>query len=195
MKHQETKKIVVTGLLAAIIVVLQTVASGIKIGQFNVTLSLLPIIIGAILYGPLVGGFLGAVFGVVVIMGVLSGSEPMSTMMLQLNPLMTIVVCLLKGIMAGVCSGLLYKLFKDKNEILATSLAAIIAPIVNTGIFSIAILTIFREVLEHFASILGFPSGSKFLLLGIIGGNFIFEVVLNAILIPVVIRILKVVRS
>ena len=46
MKHQETKKLVVTGLLAAIVVVLQTFASAIRIGQFNLTLSLIPIIIG-----------------------------------------------------------------------------------------------------------------------------------------------------
>lgn len=194
MKHQETKKIVVTGLLAAIIVVLQTVATGIKIGQFNVSLSLLPIIVGAILYGPAVGGFLGAVFGVVVIIGVLSGTEPMSTMMFELHPIATILLCLGKGIMAGVCSGWVYNLFKEKHEVLATSLAAIAAPIANTGIFSIVLYSVFGEVLMHFAEILGFASGGKFLIVGIIGGNFIFELVLNAILIPVVARVMKVIN-
>lgn len=194
MKHQETKKLVVTGLLAAIIVVLQTVATGIKIGQFNVSLSLIPIIIGAILYGPGVGGFLGAVFGLVVIVGVLSGTEPMSTMMLQMNPVMTIVVCLVKGILAGVMSGVVYRMIENKSELAGTAGAAIIAPIMNTGIFSIAVLTIFKDVLEHFASLLGFPNGGKFLLVGIIGVNFLFELLVNIILVPVVTRILKVVK-
>ena len=59
MRNSSTKKLVSTALLAAVIVVLQTVASGIRIGPFTPTLSLIPIIIGALLYGPLAGAFLG----------------------------------------------------------------------------------------------------------------------------------------
>ena len=194
MKHQETKKLVVTGLLAAIVVVLQTFASAIRIGQFNLTLSLIPIIIGAILYGPAVGGFLGGVFGVVVIIGVLSGTEPMSTMMFETNPVMTVFLCMIKGIMAGVMSGLVYKALENKNELVATGAAAIIAPIMNTGIFSILVYTVFSDVLNHFAEALGFPNGGKFLLVGIIGTNFLFELFTNVIVVPVVARILKVVK-
>ena len=193
MRNKNTKKLVTTALLTAVIVVLQTVASGIRIGPFTPTLSLIPIIIGALLYGPMVGGFLGAVFGVIVIIGVLTGREPMSTMMMQTNPVMTVVLCLLKGAAAGFVPGVVYKLLKDKNDLVATALAAILAPVSNTGIFSIGLITVFMPIAEQFAAQLGFPNVAKFLFVGIIGTNFLFELAVNVVLVPVVKRILKVI--
>ena len=193
MRNKNTKKLVTTALLTAVIVVLQTVASGIRIGPFTPTLSLIPIIIGALLYGPMVGGFLGAVFGVIVIIGVLTGSEPMSTMMMQTNPVMTVVLCLAKGIAAGVIPALVYNVLKDKNDLVATALAAILAPVSNTGIFSIGLVTVFMPIAEQFAAQLGFPNVAKFLFVGIIGTNFLFELAVNVVLVPVVKRVLKVI--
>ena len=193
MRNKNTKKLVTTALLTAVIVVLQTVASGIRIGPFTPTLSLIPIIIGALLYGPMVGGFLGAVFGVIVIIGVLTGSEPMSTMMMQTNPVMTVVLCLAKGIAAGVIPALVYNVLKDKNDLVATALAAILAPVSNTGIFSIGLITIFMPIAEQFAAQLQFPNVAKFLFVGIIGTNFLFELAVNVVLVPVVKRVLKVI--
>lgn len=193
MRNKNTKKLVTTALLTAVIVVLQTVASGIRIGPFTPTLSLIPIIIGALLYGPMVGGFLGAVFGVIVIIGVLTGSEPMSTMMMQTNPVMTVVLCLAKGIAAGVIPALVYNVLKDKNDFVATALAAILAPVSNTGIFSIGLITVFMPIAEQFAAQLQFPNVAKFLFVGIIGTNFLFELAVNVVLVPVVKRVLKVI--
>ena len=193
MRNKNTKKLVTTALLTAVIVVLQTVASGIRIGPFTPTLSLIPIIIGALLYGPMVGGFLGAVFGVIVIIGVLTGSEPMSTMMMQTNPVMTVVLCLAKGIAAGVIPAVVYNVLKDKNDLIATALAAILAPVSNTGIFSIGLITVFMPIAEKFAAQLEFPNVAKFLFVGIIGTNFLFELAINVVLVPVVKRVLKVI--
>ncbi len=193
MRNKNTKKLVTTALLTAVIVVLQTVASGIRIGPFTPTLSLIPIIIGALLYGPMVGGFLGAVFGVIVIIGVLTGSEPMSTMMMQTNPVMTVVLCLAKGIAAGVIPAVVYNVLKDKNDLVATALAAILAPVSNTGIFSIGLITVFMPIAEQFAAQLEFPNVAKFLFVGIIGTNFLFELAVNVVLVPVVKRVLKVI--
>ncbi len=193
MRNKNTKKLVTTALLTAVIVVLQTVASGIRIGPFTPTLSLIPIIIGALLYGPTVGGFLGAVFGVIVIIGVLTGSEPMSTMMMQTNPVMTVVLCLAKGIAAGVIPAVVYNVLKDKNDLIATALAAILAPVSNTGIFSIGLITVFMPIAEQFAAQLEFPNVAKFLFVGIIGTNFLFELAVNVVLVPVVKRVLKVI--
>ena len=193
MRNKNTKKLVTTALLTAVIVVLQTVASGIRIGPFTPTLSLIPIIIGALLYGPVVGGFLGAVFGVIVIIGVLSGSEPMSTMMMQTNPVMTVTLCLVKGIAAGVIPALAYNALKDKNDLVATAIAAILAPVSNTGIFSIGLITVFMPIAEQFAAQLEFPNVAKFLFVGIIGTNFLFELAVNVVLVPVVKRVLKVI--
>ena len=48
MKHENVKKMVALALLAALVVVLQTVASGIKVGPIPITLTLVPIVIGAV---------------------------------------------------------------------------------------------------------------------------------------------------
>ena len=53
--------------MTAIVVVLQLVASAlVKLGVFAPTLTLAPILIGAAIYGPKAGAYLGGVFGVVV---------------------------------------------------------------------------------------------------------------------------------
>ena len=49
-------------LVTAIVAVLQVVASFIKFGPFTITLALAPILIGAALYGPKAGAYLGGVF-------------------------------------------------------------------------------------------------------------------------------------
>ena len=195
MNKTNLKKLTGTALLAAIIIVLQTVAAGIKIGPFTPTLSLIPIIVGALVYGPLSGAFLGAVFGVIVIIGVLSGNEPMSTMMFQTNPAATIFICLFKGVMAGLVPGLIYKIFKDKHDLLGTIVAAISSPVTNTGLFSIALFTIFLPVTQHFAEVLGFADAGKFVLVGIIGTNFLFELLLNMVLVPIIVRIVKFIKK
>ncbi|MBQ4252600.1 MAG: ECF transporter S component [Erysipelotrichaceae bacterium] len=195
MKNANLRKLTGTALLTAIIVVLQTVASGIKIGPFTPTLSLIPIIVGALLYGPLSGAFLGLVFGVIVVIGVLSGNEPMSTLMFQTNPVMTVFLCLFKGVMAGLIPALLYKLLNKANDLVATVISTISSPIVNTGIFCLAIMTIFLPITQQFADMLGFADAGKFVLLGIVGTNFLFELGLNAVLVPIIIRIIRFVKK
>ena len=62
VKNRETiQKIVGTGVLMALVIVLQVFASGIRIGNLSLTFSLVPIVIGAVLYGPAVGALLGGV--------------------------------------------------------------------------------------------------------------------------------------
>lgn len=194
MRNEKTKKLVGTALLAAVIVVLQTVASGIKIGQFTPTFSLIPIIIGAILYGPMAGAFLGLVFGVIVVIAVLSGAEAFSTMMLTANPVMTIFLCLFKGAMAGFVPGLVYQSLKDKNELVATAVASVLAPLMNTGIFSIGLLTVFKPIADEVGGSLGFSGAAQFILVGIIGLNFLVELGINVVFVPVVTRIIKSVK-
>ena len=191
MRNEKTKKLVGVALLAAVIVVLQTVASGIKIGQFTPTFSLIPIIIGAIMYGPLAGMFLGLVFGVVVVIAVLSGAEAFSTMMLTSNPAVTIFVCLFKGAMAGLIPGLVYKAIKGTNELVATTVASVLAPVMNTGIFSIVLLTVFGPLAESVGLSLGFENAGQFVIAGIIGLNFLVELGINIVLVPAVTRVIK----
>ena len=195
MTNTKTRKMVGTALLAAIIVVLQTVASGIKIGPFTPTFSLIPIVIGAILYGEIYGAFLGLVFGIIVVINVLSGAEAMSTLMLEMHPVITVALCLLKGILAGYIPGLVYKALKGTNEFVATAAAAVLAPFINTGLFCWALVTFFSEIAADFAAALKFDSVGSFIMKGIVGLNFLFELGVNMVLTPMIARIIKAVRK
>ena len=185
-------RLVGTGILTALVIVLQVFASGIRIGPFTPTLTLIPIIIGAVLYGPLTGAFLGAVFGLVVVIAVISGAEPFSLLMLNMNPVATVLTCLIKGAVAGFFPGLVYKLISPKNSIVALLAAALVAPIANTGIFCAAMLTIFRPLLESTAE---GANPVTFLLVAFVGINFLFELLFDIILAPVVVRILNAIRK
>ena len=71
--HASVVRLTSLALLAALVVVLQTVASGIRIGPVPISLTLVPIVVGAILFGPGAGAGLGAVFGVVCLIAGITG--------------------------------------------------------------------------------------------------------------------------
>ena len=72
---KKVKTLVFTSVLAALVVILQLIG-GIPIGPFSITLTLIPIVVGAITLGPVPGLILGLVFGVVVSILSLTGKDP-----------------------------------------------------------------------------------------------------------------------
>ena len=193
--YTKTGRLVGTGILTALIIVLQTFASGIKIANFTPPLSLIPIITGAILFGEFTGAILGFVFGIVVVMAVISGAEPFSTLMLNFNPVMTVVICLLKGTAAGYLSGLAYKLLSGHSKMLSLIISSIITPIVNTGIFTIGMLTVFYKLINDSAASAGADNTIVFFFSAFIGINFLTEVVFVAVLVPAISNIIYVIKK
>ena len=193
--YTKTGRLVGTGILTALIIVLQTFASGIKIANFTPPLSLIPIITGAILFGEFTGAILGFVFGIVVVMTVISGAEPFSTLMLNFNPIMTVVICLLKGTAAGYLSGLAYKLLSGRSKMLSLIISSIITPIVNTGIFTIGMLTVFYKLINDSAASAGADNTIVFFFSAFIGINFLTEVVFVAVLVPAISNIIYVIKQ
>ncbi len=191
-KQGNTQKLAVLAVLTAIVIILQA-AVVIPLGPFTVTLTMLPIIIGAIMYGPLGGAVLGTVFGAVVSIQVLTGAAgAFSTAMLEYQPAATILICLLKGIAAGLAAGAFFRLFRKVSFYFGVVMAAVIAPVVNTGIFSVGCLTIFRSLIQD-----ALGTGSNLLLVFLttfIGLNFLVEFGINVALTPVVMRIFRAVK-
>ena len=106
---EKTRRLTGLALMTAIIVVLQVVASFVKFGPFTITLALAPILIGAALYGPKAGACLGGVFGAVVLLACILGWDPGGAILWNANPFLTALVCLGKGILAGLAAGLVYR--------------------------------------------------------------------------------------
>ena len=195
MTKDMQRKMIYTAMLAAVVVVLQMFVS-IPVGMFTITLTLVPVMLGAILFGPLSGAFLGGVFGVVVAIQVITGAAgPASTLMLTQAPVTTIVLCILKGALAGWVSGLVYKaVIKTDKKKLAVILSAIACPIVNTGVFCIGLTVFYNNLLNEWAVAGEYASAFTFIILGLIGLNFVIEFAVNVLLIPVTLRMMKIVK-
>jgi len=179
VRNEKTKKIVTIAMFTAIIVVLQVVATFVRFGAFPITLTLVPIIIAGAVYGVSMGTLMGLVFGLIVTLMVVTGLDPSGATMLNMRPFVTIMVCIVKGALAGFVSALVYKLLKPKKPTLALILSAAAAPIANTVTFYI-VLILFFEV--TFAAMLS----------AFISINFIIELLINMLLAPSLIRLLKI---
>lgn len=91
--NQKTKTLTGLAFFTAIIVVLQLLGSFIKFGPFSISLVLIPIVVGAAVYGPKAGAYLGGVFGVVVLIACIAGWDMGGNLMWNANPLLTALVC------------------------------------------------------------------------------------------------------
>ncbi len=185
-----------TAMFAALVVVLQTFVA-IPLGMFTITLTLVPIMLGAILFGPASGAFLGGVFGVVVAIQVITGAAgALSSAMFLQSPVITIVLCLLKGIAAGWVSGIVCRLFtnKEKNK-LGVILSAVSCPITNTGIFALGLFVFYGSLINTWAIDNAFANAFTFVMIGCIGLNFVVEFTVNVLLIPVVLRVISIVKK
>lgn len=185
----KTKKLVAIALLTALIVVLQFVGGMIPpVGGFSISLVLIPIVIGAAVFGPGAGAFLGGVFGVIVLINCVNGTDVGGAMVFQASPVLCGAVVLGKGIFAGLAAGWVYRLVKGKNPYVAMVCAAVVCPLVNTGLFVACMLLFFRPVLALWAS-----GGdiAAYVLSGLILANFVPELIINVIFGTVGQRILK----
>ena len=103
------------------------------------------------------------------------------------NPAITALICIGKGVAAGLLSGLTFRALHHKSQILATVAAAVVCPVVNTGLFCIGAVAVFRPLLEQWS---GGTDLVTYVFMGLIGINFLVEVGINVVLSPVVVRIL-----
>ena len=191
--NNKLKKMVGLALLIALVVVLQFVGGMIPpVGGFTISLVLIPIVIGAALYGPGAGAFLGAVFGVIVTINCVNGTDVGGAMVFQANPILCVVVVLAKGTLAGLVAGLVYRLLKGKNGYLAMLCAAIVCPVINTGIFVVCMLAFFKDVLAVWA---GGGEIIAYVLTGLILANFVPEMIINVVFGTVGQRIIKYVKK
>lgn len=181
MKNTKIKQMVGIAIMSAIVVVLQLLGSFIHFGPVSISLVLIPIVVGAAMYGPTAGAILGGVFGVVVLL------QPDTAWFYSLSFFGTVITVMVKGILSGWLAGLTYRAAAGKNMWLAVAFAAVVCPIVNTGIFALGCFLFFWDGL----SALG---GVTYLFTVMIGFNFLAEFVTNVICSPVIVRVLRATR-
>ena len=189
MNSEKIHKLVGIGLLTALVAVVYFLTMGITVGPFNITFALIPIVVGAALYGWAAGGWLGLVFGAMVLF---TGG---ANAFLMINVPGTIITVLVKGAAAGLVPGLIYKALENKNRWAATICAAAAAPIVNTGIFLLGCLAFFMDTISEWAAGVGVESAGVYMVTAFVGVNFLVELGANLLLSSVIVRIVDIVKN
>ena len=116
MKKTNVKRMAGIALLMAMVVVMQFLSVMIPpIGGVSISLVLIPIVLGAALFGPGAGALLGATFGVVVFINCVTGADSGGQVVFQANPVLCFLVVMGKGVLAGLASGCIYRLVKKKD--------------------------------------------------------------------------------
>ncbi len=182
-----TQTLVLGAIMTALVVVFQLVGTFTTFfGPFSTALALIPIVIGAAMCGVGTGAWLGLVFGFVVL---ISGG---ANLFLAFSVHGTIITVLAKGTLCGLAAGLTYKLLNKYNQYAAVIAAAIICPVVNTGVFMLGSVLFFLGFAEKIATAIGLEAAGIAVFTAMATGNFLFELGLNIVLSPVVVRLLNI---
>lgn len=178
------------GVLLALVIVLQVFAGSISIGVVQLNFTLIPIVLGAVLYGALAGAFLGFACGVIILIQVIIGAVPFYALIWANDPVVTTLTCLLKTTVAGYVAGLIYKLLAKKSNYLATFVSAALVPVVNTLVFIIGCLFMFDSVY----TLNGSQNILTFILVSIVTFNFFIELAINLVVAPALIKVTEIIK-
>ena len=183
-----TEKLVLLALLTALVAILSYFGGFIKIGGLaSISLTLVPVVLGAALLGPSAGAWLGGVSAVVFFM------TADAVFWFGLSIPGTVITVMIKGIMAGLCAGLVFRALEKYNRYLAIVASAVVAPIVNTGIFLIGCLVFFIDTVNAGAAAEGMGLFG-YLIVFFVGLNFVFELVVNMVLSPAIARVIDIAK-
>ena len=186
-KRMSTETMVFGAVMTALVIVFQLLGTFTAFfGPFSTAVALIPIVIGAAMCGTGVGAWLGLVFGVVVLA---SGG---GAFFFNFSIPGTIITVLVKGTACGLAAGLVYKLLEKVNRYLAVIAAAVACPVVNTGVFLLGGAVFFMVAASAIAAAMGSDASGFGVFLALAMANFLFELGMNLVLSPIIIRLLNI---
>ncbi len=174
----QPRQMAMVGLLSSISILLSLTPLGyIPILPINPTIMHVPVIIGAIIEGPLAGAVIGGIFGLSSL--IRAFMTPTPTNFIFWNPLISIGV----RIMVGVVSAYVYRALKNKKA--GVAITAVVGTFVNTiGVLGLAYLF----YLSRYAQALGITeAAARTFILTVVGTNGIPEAIISALIaVPVI---------
>lgn len=178
------------GMLTALVVVLQLFATFITLPVANPNLTLIPIVIGGAIYGKKAGAWLGFVMAAVILGTYVAGSVGLGPVIMTRMPVETILITIFRGIMTGLVPAVLYSIIKKKDMVVGAFVAALLCPVINTGIYVVGVVWLFKDIYFEIKNISG--GNIYWILLTSIAVNFTIEFVINTVLSPVILSIVKI---
>lgn len=158
-----------------------------KVGVIEITFMILPVAIGAALLGPAAGALLGLVFGVTSALQAFLGLSVFGAFLVELNPILTVILCVIPRILTGFLAGLICRLFQKKEALrrFAFAAASLSTALLNT-LFFMGCLILFFWKSPAFLSTMQewkIPTDSVWVfLIAFVGLNGLVEAVVNTIL-------------
>lgn len=195
LHKNKTQYMVTLAMLVALVVALQFLGAMIPpIGPTSLSFVLIPIVIGGLVLGVKAGAILGLTFGIVTVIRGLAGMDALTTWLMFYNEsawnmVVTILVCLIKGTVAGIACPLVHQLLHRYAPRTSVIVAAAVAPVVNTGLFAVGMLFL----LEPLSALVG--NAAYFLGFTILVCNFLPELAINLVASPAIYRITHVVAG
>ena len=174
------KNVTVLAVLLALVVVLQAFGATVNIGPVQLNFTLIPIVLGAIVLGPLAGALLGLACGIVVFVQVVMGLVPFYVLIWSNSPVITFFTCTVKTTVAGLVAGWLFQWLQKKNKLVATFVAAGCVPVINTGLFIVGCLLMSDTI----AIAAGGTNVLTFILVSLVTFNFFIEFAINLLVAP-----------
>ena len=197
-KKHDTRFMVSVGLMAAIVVVLANTPLGmIQLPIVKATTVHIPVIIGAILLGPMGGAILGRVFGVC---SLISNTMAPTLLSFAFSPFMTTtgIIGAIKAIwvsvgcriLIGLAAGWLWRLFKKikMNQIVALSITGFVGSMVNTIAVMGSIYLLFAQQYAEAKNVA--VTAVWGLIIGTVTASGIPEAIAAAVLVAVVTKVL-----
>ena len=164
-------------LIAIILLMAFTPIGYIRTAGLEITLISIPVIVGAIVLGPAAGAILGGLFGLTSFLQCVMGLSAFGTMVLQISPWKTAIVCIPTRLLMGWLAGLIFKAFKKKN-FWAYSIPSLCGALLNTLFFMSALLLLFwhTDFIQNIAASLGAKSILGFVV-AFVGVNGLVEAI------------------
>jgi uncharacterized membrane protein len=173
-------------LLVAIVLLMKvTGLSSVHVGPLNMTFTMVPIAVGAMLMGPLAGGVLGLIYGCTSFYDAVSGGSVMTGVFFQLNPFGTFLLCVGMRVLVGVAAGWLFRLLHkvDKTHTVSYFIGGLCTPLLNTIFFMGFIVLVFynTEYIQNLVVTKGASNALSFVVL-MVGVQGLIEAVTGAVI-------------
>lgn len=180
-KKTDVRRMAIIGVLSAISIMLSMTPLGfIPIGPTNATIMHIPVIIGAIIEGPVVGITVGFIFGATSLLKALT--MPTITSFAFVNPLVSVLPRMLIGIVAYYVYKLTIKF--TKNVFVSGWITGVIGSLVNTAVVLGMVYILYGA---RYAEALGeSASAAKTLILTLVATNGIPEAIVGGFVVSAV---------
>jgi len=191
-----TRKVAIAGILSALSIVLNFTPLGyiyLPGLAVQITLMHIPVIIGGILEGPIIGAFIGLVFGLSSFYT--AAVSPLPIAFAFLNPLVSVLPRILVGVVAYYVCHSLDKALGSKRTVISIGVSAVLSTTANTvGVLGMIYILYAKKYIASLISMLGLPETTSpaYIFLSAIP-NYIAEVIASILLcIPAVFAIRRI---